>query len=135
MNEDQDMNRQKLLALGCVVPLLLSQLQLAIAKEPAVVPAAIFPFQERGSEVKELGGKVADLLFAHLATRPDLYLVERAELDKVLAEQELSVAGLIRADSANKVGQLTGARILVTDACRGCVRERQTRRRPGWPRE
>lgn len=100
-----------------VVTLLLACLisTVAVAKDPPrMIPTAIFPFQERGADVKELGDKVADLLFATLAANPKIYLVERAELDKVLAEQELSVAGLIRADSSHKVGQLTGAKILVT---------------------
>ena len=79
-----------------------------------VYPVAIFPFQERGREVSELGNKATDLLFANLVVAPELYLVERADLKKILDEQELNVSGLVDPATATKVGQLTGAKILVT---------------------
>lgn len=77
-------------------------------------PAAILGFQERGSGVSGYGEKVVDLLFALLATEPELVLVERAEIEKLLEEQSLSLSGVVRPDEAVKVGQLTGAKILVT---------------------
>jgi len=87
----------------------------AVAEESfEVYPIAIFPFQERGSEAVELGGKVTNLLFAHLVTNPDLFLVEREDIDKLFTEQELSRSGLINPAQANQVGYLTGAKILVT---------------------
>jgi TolB-like protein len=79
-----------------------------------IYPVAVFPFQERGREVSELGNKATDLLFANLAAEPELYLVERADLKKILDEQELNVSGLVDPATATKVGQLTGAKILVT---------------------
>jgi TolB-like protein len=79
-----------------------------------VYPVAIFPFQERGRDVSELGDKATDLLFANLVAAPELYLVERADLKKILDEQELNVSGLVDPATATKVGQLTGAKILVT---------------------
>lgn len=83
-------------------------------KKKQVYPLAIFAFEERGSGVKGLGSKVADLLFAGLVTNDNLYLVERQELNKILEEQGLSLSGAVKADAATKVGQLTGAKILVT---------------------
>ena len=84
------------------------------AKEPAVYPLAVLSFEERGAGAKEYGPKVADLLFAKLAARPEVYLVDRADLKKVLEEQALNVSGAVKADEAVKVGQLTGAKLLVT---------------------
>jgi TolB-like protein len=77
-------------------------------------PIAILPFQERGSEVEELGGKVADLLFAELVVDPELFLVDRESLDKTLAEMELNLSGIVDPKQANVVGQLTGAQIIIT---------------------
>lgn len=79
-----------------------------------VYPAAVLPFQQRGRDVSERATQVTDLLFAELVTRPELYLVERAELNKILDEQQLSLAGMIDPKSANRVGHLTGAKVLVT---------------------
>jgi TolB-like protein len=82
-------------------------------KRPAIVAAALFPFEDRGAAVKDFGAKVTDLLFAKLAAHPELYLVDRADLKKTLAELELNLSGAVRADQANMVGQLTGAKLLI----------------------
>ena len=84
------------------------------ADKGTIYPLAIFPFQERGRDVSELGKQATDLLFANLVAEPDLYLVEREDLQKILDEQELNLSGLVDPETATKVGHLTGAKILVT---------------------
>jgi TolB-like protein len=79
-----------------------------------VYPTAILPFSERGSGAKDMGAKVTDLLFAKLATKPDVYLVDRADLTSTLGEQGLNLSGAVNPGDATKVGQLTGAKLLVT---------------------
>ena len=79
-----------------------------------VYPVAVFPFVERGREVASMGGKVSDLLFAQLVANPELFLVERENLKTLLDEHELNLSGLVNPAEATKVGQLTGAKILVT---------------------
>jgi TolB-like protein len=81
---------------------------------PEMYPAAVLPFQEQGAEVKELGAKVTDLLFAKLSADPGLMLVDRDDLKRVLDEQKLNISGLVSPDTATKVGQLTGAELLIT---------------------
>jgi TolB-like protein len=83
-------------------------------KTPTVYPSAVLPFQERGAEVKGLGSQMTDLLFVRLVTDPELYLVEREEMAKVLEELELSQSGLVNPAQALDVGHLTGAKILIT---------------------
>jgi TolB-like protein len=83
-------------------------------KTPEVYPAAVLPFQERGKEAKDLGSKVTDLLFAKLAADPGLMLVDREDMKKQLEEQELNLSGLVNPQQATKVGQLTGAKLLIT---------------------
>lgn len=79
-----------------------------------VYPAAILPFQERGAGVKDYGQKISDILFAKLAIRPELMLVERAELQKLLEEHELNLSGAVTPGQATQVGQLTGAKLLIS---------------------
>jgi len=79
-----------------------------------VYPAAILPFQERGDDVKGLGAQVTDLLFAELVADERMYLVDREDLDEILKELELSRSGLVASSEAARVGQLTGAKILLT---------------------
>ena len=83
-------------------------------KTPQVYPAAVLPFQERGAETKDQGSKVTDLLFAKLSADPALMLVEREDIKKLLDEQELNLSGLVNPQQATKVGQLTGAKLLIT---------------------
>lgn len=83
----------------------------AVAK---IYPAALFPFEERGSAVRDYGNKIADLLFAKLIVRPDIVLVDRTDLKKILEELELNVSGAVKANEANQIGQMTGAKILIS---------------------
>ena len=87
-----------------------------IENEQATIvnPIAIFAFQERGDEVKGMGSKVTDLMFANLVANPDIFLVDREDLKKLTEEQELNLSGIINPAQATQVGQLTGAKILVT---------------------
>ena len=102
-----------LLLLGLAAPQAWAQ---ATAKsEPAsVYPAAIFPFQERGSGATGMGEKISDILFAALSASPQINLVDRADLKKILEEQHLNLSGMVNPSQATQVGHLTGAKILVT---------------------
>ena len=75
---------------------------------------AIFDFESKDEPVRDLGPKIATLLNANLSAEPQIITVERAELEKVLGEQELGLSGTVSPDTAAKVGHLTGAKILVT---------------------
>jgi hypothetical protein len=79
-----------------------------------VLSVAIFDFESKDEGVRDLGPKVAVLLDANLSAEPRIITVERAELEKVLSEQELGLSGTVAPDTAAKVGHLTGAKVLVT---------------------
>src|SRR5580658_9056208 len=79
-----------------------------------MLTVAVFDFASPDDAVQDLGPKVATLINADLSAEPNLVLVERAELDKALGEQELGLSGTVTPDSAARVGQLTGAKVLVT---------------------
>jgi hypothetical protein len=81
---------------------------------PVVYPAALFVFEEPGALNRDLGVKVTDLLFARLSAKGELVLVDREDLKKTLAEAELNLSGAVRSEQATRVGQLTGARLLIT---------------------
>jgi hypothetical protein len=79
-----------------------------------ILTVAVFDFESKDEAVHDLGPKVSALINAHLSADPQLITVERAELEKVLGEQELGLSGTVSPESAAKVGTLTGAKILVT---------------------
>jgi hypothetical protein len=75
---------------------------------------AVFDFEARDVGAGDAGRNVAALLNASLSAEASLVTVERAELDKILGEQALSLSGTVSTESAVKVGNLVGAKILVT---------------------
>src|SRR3954451_17753766 len=75
---------------------------------------AVFDFQTPQDSLREAAANVSTLLGAALSEDPRLVMVERTELARVLGEQELGLAGVVTDSSAAKVGQLTGARLLIT---------------------
>ena len=79
-----------------------------------ILTVAVFDFESKDENVRDLGAKVATLVNVNLSAEPQLITVERAELEKVLGEQELGLSGTVSADTAAKVGNLTGAKVLVT---------------------
>jgi TolB-like protein len=83
-------------------------------EDVSIYPTAILPFQERGSDVRGHGEKVSDLLFASLATHERVVLVDREDIDRLLQELELNLSGMVGPGQATQVGQMTGAKVLVT---------------------
>jgi len=79
---------------------------------PLVV--AVLDFETTGKKLDGKGKEVALLLNAALSSGDTLLLVERADLKKVLGEQELGLSGTVNAASAAKIGYLVGARVLIT---------------------
>lgn len=94
--------------------LLFTLTTLLFAHAGDVLTVAVFDFESKDEAVRDLGPKIATLISANLSAEPDIITVERAELEKVLGEQELGLSGTVNSDTAAKVGQLTGAKVLVT---------------------
>ena len=84
------------------------------AAESDILTVAVFNFESKDEAVRDLGPKVADLVSANLSAEPGIITVERADLEKVLGEQELGLSGTVSPATAAKVGNLTGAKVLVT---------------------
>jgi curli biogenesis system outer membrane secretion channel CsgG len=82
---------------------------------------AISRFEDRsGSGYSHLGSGVADMLATALVKSGKFSVIERDELDKILAEQKLGESGLVTAQTAPKVGQLLGAELFVVGAVTEC---------------
>lgn len=88
----------------------------SLAQEPQDVPlsVAVLNFADGDRDLEGTGTSVASLLQVQLTLHSDAVLVERAELDEVLAEQELTLSGTVDNNQAAKVAQLTGAEVLVS---------------------
>ncbi len=96
------------------LPILLAAFAGSAMAADQILTVAVFDFDSPDEAVRDLGPKVATLVNANLSAEPQIITVERAELGKVLGEQELGLSGTVTPDSAARVGQLTGAKVLVT---------------------
>ncbi|MBA4366683.1 MAG: hypothetical protein C0403_03495 [Desulfobacterium sp.] len=74
----------------------------------------MFAFHERGDEVAGYGPKISDLLMASMMANPDIYLLDRAEMSKILEEAEINLSGMVNPSQAIQIGQLSGAQIFIT---------------------
>jgi Curli production assembly/transport component CsgG len=84
--------------------------------EPEALAAtiAILPFTAKGMAVKGQGSQIADILLVTLEMKGLFSMVSRENLNKILGELQLNASGLVSKESQNKIGQLTGAKILIT---------------------
>jgi hypothetical protein len=85
----------------------------AMADNP-MLTVAVLDFDSSLETTPDLGSKISVLVSANLSAEPQLITVDRSDLEKVLGEQELGLSGTVTPESAAKIGQLTGAKVLVT---------------------
>ena len=62
---------------------------------------------------KNLGSGVADIFVTEAFRSEQFRITERAELDKVISEQNLAVSGRVDSVTAAEVGRITGAELIV----------------------
>ena len=85
-----------------------------IAQESSPLTVAVLPFESSDEQLAGKAAEAASLLATQLSTKPDLWLLERADIDKILAEQTIKLSGLTDPGSAVQVGKLLGSKVLVT---------------------
>src|SRR6266576_364507 len=80
---------------------------------------AVLPFDNSGSygQDKEnfdaLQKGIAGMLISELAANPAARVVERGQIEKLLAEQSLGASGKVTPETAAKIGKLVGARYVI----------------------
>ena len=83
-----------------------------VAASPLSV--AVLNFGDGSTDLEGVGTSISALLQVQLTIHSDAILVERAELNEVLAEQELTLSDAVTPTQAAKVAQLTGAEVLIS---------------------
>lgn len=76
---------------------------------------AIAPLANLGptAHEKKLGEVVSELLVTRLSGKPNVIVIERAQIDQILNELKLSMLGLTDGSNAEKVGKLLGADAMI----------------------
>jgi hypothetical protein len=93
--------------LACTAP------RLEAAAESQPLTTAVLSLQA-SADLAEEAEKITLLLGVHLSDSPALSMVERVEVDKVLGEMELGLSGAVNPAEAAKLGQMLGAKVLVS---------------------
>lgn len=83
----------------------------ALAAENEMLSVAVFDFTSNAGQA--LPRDITAIVTANLSTNSHFVMVERAQINKALSEQAFGLSGEINSDAAAKVGQLTGAKVLV----------------------
>ena len=78
---------------------------------------AVIDFEQKAFQEfqgKQIGEIVAEWLITSLANTGRFEVVERSQLQKVLKEQQLGISGMINQETAAKVGELLGVKVIVS---------------------
>jgi Curli production assembly/transport component CsgG len=102
---------KSMVMLVCSALLVLALSIQAATAESKPLTVGVFAFD---SAYKVKRHVITDIITANLSADPRFITVERSELTKALTEQAWGLSGNINPETAAKVGQLTGAKILVT---------------------
>jgi TolB-like protein len=99
--------------LSCLVLIASIGTASAVPKDSPTVTVLDFSNTSRAADYDWLSRGLSDMLSTDLAATGALSLVERRDLDKVLAEQELGLSGAVDEATAPRVGRLAGASRIV----------------------
>ncbi|NIV72827.1 hypothetical protein GWN26_13105, partial [Candidatus Saccharibacteria bacterium] len=75
---------------------------------------AVMDFEDRAGYGHNIGQGLSDMLVTTLVKTGKFNVIEREELDNVLAEQGLGMSGAVTPQSAAQVGKLLGVELMVT---------------------
>lgn len=97
----------------CVPYALLAQRQRRVAVMPFDVGAAAKRNTQQAGVQADIGRDLADLLVQRLVTDGKFQVIERAALDKIIKEQNLSNSDRMDSSSAAKIGRIAGVDAII----------------------
>jgi hypothetical protein len=93
--------------------LLLSAGAVVHAGPKAPLTVAVYDFKSQ-NDAAGYGRKIAALVTSDLAAETNMVMLQRVELTSALNEQAFGISGLLSSDAAARIGQITGAKVLVS---------------------
>lgn len=85
-----------------------------LADEASPLTVAVLPFETSDEQLAGKAAEASTLVATQLSTKPELWLLERAEIEKILGEQTMKFSGLTDPASSLQIGKILGANVLVT---------------------
>jgi Curli production assembly/transport component CsgG len=100
--------------LAIVLILLLAAAGIAGAASQDGLTVAVYDFAAADKISASYASKVTAFVTSELTLETNLVMLARADLSQALREQAFGISGLVNSEAAAKIGQLTGAKVLVT---------------------
>ena len=97
-----------------IAPLCLALFGSVAAEAQQLPTVAVYDFSGATKPANGYSFAVTALMTAGLAQQTNLAVLERSDLGQALSEQAFGASGLVDSEAAAKIGQLTGAKILVS---------------------
>ena len=100
--------------LALTLALLLAVRAIAPAAAQDALTVAVYDFTTTDKNGASYASKVTACVTADLTLETNLVMLARADLSRALSEQAFGGSGLVNSQAAAKIGQLTGAKVLVS---------------------
>lgn len=82
--------------------------------ERGEVKAAALDFTDFRGRTNELGRYLSEMLSVELVTAEKVRVLDRANIDAIMQEHQLTAEGLVRAENAKKLGEFAGVDVILT---------------------
>ncbi len=99
---------------GMLLPQAVLAQEKAAEEDKPSYTVAVLPFEASSDELKGVAPEVSLLINTYLSGKEGISLVERDKLEKGLSEMEIGISGTVASGTAAKIGQIIGAKILIT---------------------
>jgi len=99
--------------LALALTLLLAGGTIATAATPDALTVAVYDFAATDQTTASYARKVTTFVTAELTLETNLVMLARADLSRALSEQAFGISCLVSSEAAAKIGQVTGAKVLV----------------------
>lgn len=81
--------------------------------KPTVAVLPMTAFAVGRPDVKDAGANFTDMLTTELAAKPNIRLIDRAQIEDMITKQKLLLSGRVSEEAAMRAGKLLGAQYIV----------------------
>ncbi|HQO10354.1 MAG TPA: CsgG/HfaB family protein [Clostridiales bacterium] len=94
--------------------LILMAFTVLLFSQPIDMAVLNFSVNSTGTDMNFLSAGISDIIVSNLGEKPNIGLVEREKLNKIVEELSLGSSGLVSDQQQKKIGELTGAEFVIT---------------------
>lgn len=100
--------------IGWILSLVLLSVSVSLFAAGTPLVAVMDLENKSGWHGHDIGSGMSDMLVTELLSTKKVKVIEREQLKKVMAEQQLGMSGMLTSESAAKIGKLLGCQYIIT---------------------